>query len=405
MCAKGWRAFTLKIVSVAVLAGGLAAATPAVVSAAGCPGGPPPTPGSSSLAGVTATSSADTWAAGSHVNSTAKAQTLTEHWNGTAWKQVPSPSPGGSANPASLAGVAGTSATDVWAAGIYCNGSVFKTLTEHWNGTAWKQVTSPTPGSFPSVSGVAATSAANAWAVGNYYNPAKQETLTLIEHWNGTAWKQVPSPSPDTSPKGGPTLSGVAATSAANAWAVGNYYNPAKQETLTLIEHWNGTAWKQTASPNPGTVGLDNLYGVAATSASNAWAVGDYYNGSAYQTLVLHWNGTGWKQVASPNPAGSSLGNSLSAVTLTSATNAWAAGSYINSAGGSLTLILHWNGTAWKQTASPNLGPTFPGDNLSGVAATSASNAWAVGDYYNGSVDKTLVLHWNGTAWKHVTSP
>jgi hypothetical protein len=403
MRTQGWRVFTLKIVSTVVLAGGLVAVAPGVASAAGCPVGPPTV--GSILSGVAATSPADAWAAGQHYDGTAY-QTLAEHWDGTAWKQVPSPDPGGAGNPATLSGVAATSASDAWAAGHYCNGSAFRTLIEHWDGAAWKQVPSPSPGSSPGLSGVAATSAANAWAVGTYTGTSAQETL--IEHWDGTAWNQVPSPSPDTSPKGGPILSGVAATSATNAWAVGNYYNPAKQQTLTLILRWNGTAWKQVPSPSPGSVGLDFLSGVAATSATNAWAVGQYYNGSAYQTLILHWNGSAWRQLPSPNPGGSSLGNSLSGVTATSAANAWAAGIYVNSAGGSVTLILHWNGTAWKKVASPNLGPSFPGDELSGVAATSSANAWAVGSYCASTTcpaRKTLTERWNGTAWKHVASP
>ena len=40
---------------------------------------------------------------------------------------------------------------------------------------------------------------------------------TLILHWDGTAWTQVPSPNPNSDSY----LSGVAATSPANAWAVG----------------------------------------------------------------------------------------------------------------------------------------------------------------------------------------
>ena len=58
----------------------------------------------------------------------------------------------------------------------------------------------------------------------------------MIVHWNGQAWKKVPSPSP---PQSG--LSDVAATSAANAWAVG-FYGTAHPKTLIL--HWNGRAWK-----------------------------------------------------------------------------------------------------------------------------------------------------------------
>lgn len=38
--------------------------------------------------------------------------------------------------------------------------------------------------------------------------------------------------------------------------------------------------------------------------------------------------------------------------------------------------------------------------SLRGVAAVSAGDAWAVG--YSGSLPgtKTLIVHWNGTAWK-----
>jgi hypothetical protein len=75
-------------------------------------------------------------------------------------------------------------------------------------------------------------------------------------------------------------LYGVAATSARNAWAVGLV------GARTLIVRWNGTAWTK-ASPSPGF-----LVGVAATSARNAWAVGatDYAN-----TLIVRWNGHTWK--------------------------------------------------------------------------------------------------------------
>jgi len=40
-------------------------------------------------------------------------------------------------------------------------------------------------------------------------------------------------------------------------------------------------------------------------------------------------------------------------------------------------LIVRWNGSSWRKVASPSPGPS--GNVLSGVAATSASDAWAVG--------------------------
>ena len=93
---------------------------------------------------------------------------------------------------------------------------------------------------------------------------------TLIEGWNGSAWKKVASPSPSSISN---VLSGVAATSAANAWAVGSSFS--QRAAQTLIERWNGTTWARVPSPNPAGAKRDNLLaGVAATSASNAWAVG-----------------------------------------------------------------------------------------------------------------------------------
>jgi hypothetical protein len=402
----GWRAFTLGIASITAF-GGLEAVVPSVASAAGCPTGPPIA--GSILSGVAVTSDTDAWAAGEHYDGTAY-QTLAEHWNGTAWKTVTSPNPGGTANPANFSGAAATSTTDAWAVGSYCNAPVYQSLVEHWNGTAWKQIASPSPGSTATLSAVAATSTTTAWAVGNYdINTSTSSTQeTLIEHWNGTSWKQVPSPSPDTSASGGPALYSVAVAGSNNAWAVGDYYNPTPGQTLTLIEHWNGTKWVQVASPSPGSAGLAFLYGVAATATNDAWAVGYYYNGTAYQTLILHWNGTKWSQVASPNPAGSAHFNDLLGVTATSASNAWAVGSYSNSASGSVNLILHWNGTKWSQVASPNLGPSFPGDFLSAIAATPTANPWVDGSYCSTTAcpaRHTLTEHWNGSAWVHVSSP
>jgi len=86
-------------------------------------------------------------------------------------------------------------------------------------------------------------------------------------------------------------LTGVAALSGDNAWAVGLTYT--RSNNKTLIMHWDGTAWKQVRSPSPGTD--DALYGVAAVSARQAWAVGNYFAGKVYKNLILHWHGT-WCQ-------------------------------------------------------------------------------------------------------------
>ncbi len=129
---------------------------------------------------------------------------------------------------------------------------------------------------------MAAASASSAWAVGVIASTYKP----LILRWNGTAWSQVPSPSPVG------YLLAAAATSARSAWAVGS-----TGTCKSLILRWDGSAWKRVASPSPGAD--DVLRSVAATSVGSAWAVGGTGSG---KTLILRWNGTVWKRVPSPSP-------------------------------------------------------------------------------------------------------
>ena len=44
--------------------------------------------------------------------------------------------------------------------------------------------------------------------------------------------------------------------------------------------------------------------------------------------------------------------------------------------------------------------PSTSNNQLKGVAAPSSTDAWAVGYYNNGTVDRTLIERWNGTAWE-----
>ena len=238
---------------------------------------------------------------------------------------------------------------------------------------------------------MAATSGRSGWAVGctDCFSSSQR---TLIERWNGTAWRRVDSPQ-SAGPAG--ILFGVAAASARNAWAVGftGFGGPSK----TMILHWNGAGWKRVPSPNP--VGGGVLIGVAVNSPTSAWAVG--YTGRL-KTLILRWNGKAWRQVPSPALPGGSA--SLYSVTATSARNAWAVGCTGCFGHRPKTLIERWNGAVWR----PEPSPTPSGRaTLDGVAVASARSAWAVG--YTGAVSdptpRPVILRWNGTAWKQVPSP
>ena len=233
--------------------------------------------------------------------------------------------------PGRLYSVAATDANNVWAAGLHPDSS----LIVHWNGTAWTQSFSSSLGYFI---GVATDSRTDAWAVGgtNWFSP----TSTLIEHWNGSGWTRVPSPSPD----GGGYLNGVTAISRTDAWAVGLIASggPGNSGATTtpLIEHWDGTAWTQVPCPVPASGG--EFTSVSATSPTDVWAAGST-GGSSQQALIEHWNGTAWSPVPSPNPPAGYL-NALLGVVAICPHNVWAVGTTDYAQ----TLITHWNGKTWS---------------------------------------------------------
>lgn len=336
------------------------------------------------LYAVAATSPRNAWAVG-----LVGTRTLIVHWNGRTWTKVPSPNPGPNPN---LEGVAATSARDAWAVGrTGWDSPPMKTLILHWNGRTWTRVPSPTPTGAGQLQGVAVLSPCNAWAVGNTGFGETTSARTLIEHWNGRAWKRVPSPTP------GPEsfLLGVAAISARNIWAVGQIGDNGPG-TRTLIEHWNGRTWKRVPSPTPAPGG--DFYSVAATSARNVWAVGHVgINNVNLKTLIEHWNGRIWTRVPSPTPGRAAV---LQGVAATSARSAWAVGQTgsadFTCAPKCVAVILHWTGTAWKQVPAPNP-PSGYLNTLWSVAPTSGRSAWAVGttDYAS-----TLIVRWNGRTWK-----
>jgi len=112
---------------------------------------------------------------------------------------------------------------------------------------------------------------------------------SLIEHWNGTEWAVVPSPTPT----GDAQIKAVAAAPSDDAWAVG-YTRPTSCDPLcgTTSLHWNGSRWAVVSTTNPPGSGLSVLFGVVAISAHNLWTVGSYDDWSA--TLIEHGTGTRW---------------------------------------------------------------------------------------------------------------
>ena len=239
------------------------------------------------------------------------------------------------------------------------------------------------------------TSPADAWVVGGYFTSASRSagsTRPIALHWNGSAWRRVP-----VSAGAAAELTGVSATSASNAWAVGGFASSGTNRAAGFVLHWDGSSWSRVPSA-PASAGQP--IAVAATATDYAW-LADSATGSEFAwpggRVAGLWNGRDWTAVPIPlvQTHNEGRGGDVSALAVAGHA-AWMAGDYCTTPtscgnGQLLPLLLRWTGGAWQPTPPPTNDV-----NIFGLAVLSSTSAWAVGYIH---ARTTLILHWNGTTW------
>src|SRR5438132_5623136 len=190
-------------------------------------------------------------------------------------------------------------------------------------------------------------------------------------------------------------LAGLAVVAPDDIWAVGRY-NSGRPPTVTgrdtLSLHWDGTSWGIVPTPNPTWAGADffTLEDSAAVSSDEVWAVGyaEDFSSLKSTTLVERWNGSRWTIVRSPNPAGDEYPNRLWSVDGAGPTDVWAVG---GAGYPERSLILRWDGSAWRTVRNRC------GTELQAIGVLTASDIWAVG--------ASVTCHYDGSSWRVVPSP
>lgn len=238
--------------------------------------------------GVTALSRTDAWAVGDYFVNTQGDRPLIEHWDGANWNVVEQPL--GFGDSTILYGVAAINANDVWAVGSVLprDGSQQAPLLEHWDGTSWSVVSSPPIGTGLNANllqRVTALASNNVWAVGSY--TASDNTVkTLVEHWDGNTWSIVPTPDTNNLST---QLASIFPLGPNDIWAAGGTFIQASKSDIGIIEHWDGTVWTIVQSPSgPQSNGrtFDFLSGITGTT-NNLWAVGQDATGTLIETTSL----------------------------------------------------------------------------------------------------------------------
>jgi hypothetical protein len=317
---------------------------------------------------------------------------------GSGWTVEPSYSFGSLDNV--LAGVSAASLNDAWAVGAYypASSTVLATLAHHFDGNRWTAFPLPNVGAQENVLyAVAMPTTGKAWAVG-YYVSGKFVQQTLIEHFDGTVWTVVPSPSPGALQN---ILFSVAAITDSDVWAVG-----AEQDASglwhTLTEHWDGAAWSVVNAVDAGSSG-NQFYAVKALASDNVYAVGQQAGaGFPNQALVENWNGKTWSVVSSPADASASvlpLGAAATSSTLT------LVGEQETDTAPYTTYVAAGTPGAESIQTTPNAGS---GENDLFAATTAADGStWTVGwdiDTTTGNHDPLILQGKNGV-WSLVASP
>jgi hypothetical protein len=139
--------------------------------------------------------------------------------------------------------------------------------------------------------------------------------------------------------------------------------------------------------------------------ARRLWAAGGQstFGGRRYRPLIERYDGTSWEIVPSPSPTRLAY---LTGVSASSPTDAWAVGSAGPYDGTkSRPLALHWDGTTWQEVSTPSVDSSFA--FFQSIEQTSSVDAWAVGAYTRQHRPRLLPLteHWDGASWSMVPNP
>jgi hypothetical protein len=306
-------------------------------------------------------------------------------------------------------GVAATGPQDAWAVGSVATTGAIRPLVRHLGPNGWRGLTVPNPGMHGSAfQAVDAQSRDDAWAGGfSCLNQACGPnggfgSRTLVEHWDGHGWTPVPTPSPGTAVN---EIRAVEAVAPNDVWAVGLWSDRGRWLRHGLVLHWDGSSWRQVRIPFlEGEVHLD---GVSAFSADEAWVVGEQCpgpcSGLAHSSaLALHWDGTKFTKVATAPLGADRVG--FDDVVALGPDEAWAVGGRsAKRVAPTHPLAERWDGKKWRLVDTP-----VPGKSAHWFAITRVPGVglWSAGGFAPGAVERPLVMRRNPSgAWTRVVVP
>lgn len=213
---------------------------------------------------ISASSADDVWAL------TASGDVI--HFDGASWQAMDVPpiyTPDQRLYPKAIYAAA---PDDVWTVGYGGSGrATYIGYTQHWNGSSWTKVSTPFDGQdqtfFLDIDGSGSN---DIWVAGH-----SNYSQDILLHWDSSEWIQAQGPA------SGAAMAKVMTMGPGNAWAV-----PYSLSAGDAFYYWNGAAWSEGARFNLPDAVTISWHDVAKAGTCDAWAVGAYYDGTAYQPLA-----------------------------------------------------------------------------------------------------------------------
>ncbi|MFI6516990.1 hypothetical protein ACIBF1_15655 [Spirillospora sp. NPDC050679] len=242
-----------------------------------------------------------------------------------------------------------------------------------WDGAHWTATpgaVSPDPEQAPARANDVVTLSPNtAYAVGGMRGRGG-----FVQRWDGTEWKAVDHPA---AARQGAELFRVAASSADDVWAVGMQRAADGRTRVPLVLHYDGTRWRDVEVPSFATPGMPDALAttVVANGPDDVWLGarrGVYSDPNTNTPLLAHWDGKEWTTVAGTAETGN---GQIEALHVAGPRDVWAVVS---------PNLTHWDGTSWKVVTPQGAQPGDLTYVYRAIDGTAPDDVWAVGVYIYG---------------------
>jgi hypothetical protein len=259
----------------------------------------PATARASELLDVSCAAAASCFAVGDYTVGSGASRPLSEHWNGSRWRLLTTPEPAGTAS-AVLDGISCRAARCLAVGFAQNSPDPFQAagLAQEWTGHGWRILAFPDPGgaALVDVQDVSCPPRAPCLAAG-FWEGAGQQPRSLAERWRAGRW-QLLKPPPAEPP--GVLLNGVSCPAAARCVAVGTRLTGTRAGQVLTGQAWNGSRWRtmRFAAPPPATASFLNQ--VSCPVRARCLAVGGQGSGRRAGPLAERWDGTGWRELRLP---------------------------------------------------------------------------------------------------------